>query len=91
VAHEAFPTLLGFTGVALLLAAFLLNVLRVLRADGVPYLALNAVGAALAGWSSWLIGFLPFVILEGTWAAGAIAGLLRIARQTRRIGGADHG
>jgi hypothetical protein len=91
VAHGALPTLLGFTGVALLLAAFLLNVLRVMRADGVPYLTLNAVGAALAGLSSWLIGFLPFVILEGTWAAVALGGLLRVAMRPRRIGGADHG
>lgn len=88
--HGALPTLLGFAGVAILLAAFLLNVLRVLKADGVVYLALNAVGAGIAGWSSWLIGFMPFVILEGTWAAVALLGLLRAARQTQRIGGADH-
>lgn len=88
--HGALPTLLGFVGVALLLAAFLLNVLRVLRAEGAVYLALNAVGAGLAGWSSWLIGFMPFVILEATWAAVALFGLLRAARRTQRIGGTDH-
>lgn len=70
-------TLIGSLGVTLLLGAFVLNIARVLRADSVPYLVLNAVGAGLAGWSAWLIDFMPFVILEGTWAAAAIAGLVR--------------
>jgi hypothetical protein len=40
---------------------------------------LNFVGAALAGYSSYLIAFMPFVILEGVWAAVAGVGLLRLA------------
>ena len=75
-------TVIGSIGVALLLAAFLLNVLRVMRADGYPYAVLNFFGAALACWSSWLIAFMPFVILEGVWAlvaAFAIARKLRPA------------
>ena len=31
----------------------------------------NLVGAGLACWSSYLIGFLPFVVLEGVWALAA--------------------
>jgi hypothetical protein len=60
--------LIGFIGVALLLAAFLLNVLKLMSADGYPYAGLNFVGAALACYSSWLIAFMPFVVLEGVWA-----------------------
>ncbi|HSA55578.1 MAG TPA: hypothetical protein VLE53_07725 [Gemmatimonadaceae bacterium] len=90
MAHGALPTLFGFTGVALLLAAFILNLRRVLPADGVTYLVLNAVGAGLAAWSSWLIDFVPFVILEGTWAAAAVVGLVRALNRTRRFGGTDH-
>lgn len=75
-------TVVGSLGVTLLLGAFVLNVARVLRADSVPYLALNAIGAGLAGWSAWLIDFMPFVILEGTWAAAAIVGLVRRSRQS---------
>lgn len=75
-------TVVGSLGVALLLGAFVLNVARVLRADSVPYLALNAIGAGLAGWSAWLIDFMPFVILEGTWAAAAIVGLVRRSRRS---------
>jgi hypothetical protein len=33
-----------------------------------PYTALNFAGASLAGFASYLIGFMPFVVLEGTWA-----------------------
>ena len=88
--HGALPTLLGFTGVALLLAAFLLNVLRVLTADGLTYLVLNAVGAGLAAWSSWLIAFVPFVILEGTWAAVAVLAIVRRVYRAQHFGGADH-
>lgn len=71
--------LIGFVGVALLLAAFLLNVLRLMSADGYPYAGLNFVGAALACYSSWLIAFVPFVILEGVWALVAAFALVRKA------------
>ena len=71
--------LIGAIGVTLLLAAFVLNLLKVLRADGAAYSALNLTGAALACYSSWLIGFLPFVVLEGVWAAAAAFALARAA------------
>ena len=70
-------TLIGALGVALLLAAFLLNLLRLLRSEGRPYLALNLVGASLACYASYLIGFMPFVVLEGVWAVVALAAIAR--------------
>ena len=70
-------TLVGSIGVALLLVAFLLNLARVLRSDEWPYLGLNVIGAGLACYSSYLIPFMPFVVLEGTWAAVALVGLVR--------------
>jgi hypothetical protein len=69
--------LIGTIGVALLLAAFILNLLHVLRADGFAYSILNLLGAALACYSSWLIDFIPFVVLEGVWAAAAAYALVR--------------
>ena len=81
-------TALGFTGVAILLAAFLLNLAGRLPAASPPYLALNLVGAALAAWSAWMISFLPFVLLEGTWALVAAVGLARsLARTAPRARG----
>jgi hypothetical protein len=70
-------TIVGSAGVALLLLAFFLNLLRYLRADGTLYLALNLVGAALACLSSYLIDFMPFVLLEGTWSVVAAVALGR--------------
>jgi hypothetical protein len=70
-------TLIGSLGVAILLLAFLLNLVGMLRAESYPYTALNFAGASLAGYASYLIGFVPFVILEGTWAAVAAVALAR--------------
>ena len=67
--HSSQATVIGFIGVALLLVAFLLNLFRYVRAEGFSYSLLNFVGAALAGYSSYLISFMPFVVLEGVWAA----------------------
>lgn len=71
------PTVIGFLGVGLLLLAFFLNLSGRLGVTDVRSIALNLVGAALAGFSSYLIDFLPFVVLEGTWAVVAAVALVR--------------
>jgi hypothetical protein len=73
-------TTIGFIGVGLLLVAFVLNIAGVLRADSVPYLGLNLLGAALACLSSWMIDFMPFVLLEGVWTAATLFALVRVLR-----------
>ena len=79
--HES-ATVIGSIGVALLLLAFLLNLMKVMRSDSWLYLGLNFVGAAIACFSSDLIQFMPFVVLEGTWSAVALLGM---ARKTRAV------
>lgn len=76
---------IGSIGVALLLLAFFLNAFGWLDRGARSYQLLNLVGAAIAGYASWRIGFLPFVVLEGTWALVALVALLRgrASRQTR--------
>ena len=69
--------LMGTLGVGLLLLAFVLDLLDWLEEDGSVYLALNLVGACLACSAAWLIGFLPFVVLEGCWALVSAIALLR--------------
>jgi hypothetical protein len=71
--------LIGTIGVALLLAAFVLNLLKRMSADGYAYTVLNLVGAGLACYSSYLIDFIPFVVLEGVWTAAAAYALGRKA------------
>jgi len=76
--------LIGFIGVTILLLAFLLNLLGRISKDGWLYVLLNATGAGLACLASWLINYLPFVILEGTWMLVSILALAKmlLKRQT---------
>jgi len=78
---SSYATLIGSVGVTLLLVAFLLNLVKVLSSDGWPYLGLNAAGAGLACYSSYLISFMPFVVLEGTWT---VVTLIAIGRKALR-------
>jgi hypothetical protein len=67
-------------GVALILVAFVLNLAGVLERERPAYLWLNLVGAGLACLASALISFVPFIVLEGVWAAAALIGLLRMRK-----------
>jgi hypothetical protein len=69
--------LLGTIGVTMLLLAFALNLVKKMESNSLPYLLLNIVGAALAGLSSYLISFWPFVVLEGVWTISSVVMLFR--------------
>jgi hypothetical protein len=68
--------LIGSLGVTLLLVAFLLNLRGILSRDGLPYILLNIIGAGMACLASWLIHYIPFVVLEGTWTLVSLFALL---------------
>ncbi len=68
--------LIATIGVALLLIAFFLNQFGFETRESWRYKILNAVGAGLSCYASYLIGFLPFVVLEAMWSLVAIAALL---------------
>ena len=70
------PDLVASIGVTLLLAAFVLNLFGVLPRERRLYQGLNLVGAGMAAWAAWRIGFVPFVVLEGCWALVALLALL---------------
>jgi hypothetical protein len=74
---------LGVLGMSLLLGAFLANVAGRLHADGVPYQALNAVGAGLLAWYSVQLGVWVFAVLEAVWTLAALWNLVG-ARGRRR-------
>ncbi|OPY11172.1 MAG: hypothetical protein A4E67_00286 [Syntrophaceae bacterium PtaB.Bin038] len=76
-------TWIGSLGVALLLLAFFLSLFRFIAQDGYACIGMNIAGAGLACWSSWMIAFIPFVVLEAVWCLVATAALARRLRPRR--------
>ena len=74
---------IGFTGVLILLIAFLLNLSGKISKDELPYILMNVAGAALACLASYLIHYMPFVLLEGTWTIVSLFALLQYFRKNK--------
>ena len=78
---DDFAVLVGSIGVGLLLVAFTLNRWKILLQDTKTYNLINIVGAGLSCSASILIGFIPFVVLEGVWAIAATVGVIQLIKQ----------
>ncbi len=72
---------IGFTGVAILLLAFLFNLLKKITSNSLTYILMNIIGAGLACLASWLINYIPFVILEATWTVVSVVALVGYLRK----------
>jgi len=72
--------LISGVGVFLILLAFFLQTFNYITAKQLLYLWLNVIGSALAGYGSYLLDSIPFMIMEGTWCIVSVIGLLRIGR-----------
>ena len=70
--------LIATVGVSLLLMAFFLQSLKFIKTESWTYGLLNLLGAGVAGYASWMISFIPFVILESVWSAVALYGLFKL-------------
>lgn len=68
---------IGTIGVSLILIAYFLNIFSLIKKDGVLFYVLNILGGVISSFSSYLIQFWPFVILEGVWAIISVIGLLK--------------
>ena len=68
---------IGTVGVTLLLIAFALNIAKKITPQTPSYLLLNIFGAGLAGVSSYMIQFWPFVVLESVWVIASLIPLLK--------------
>ncbi|MDA1197404.1 MAG: hypothetical protein O2779_05605 [Nanoarchaeota archaeon] len=66
--------LIASLGVGLLLLAFFMHLFSFWNREDKRYISLNVVGAGLAGYASYSIGFMPFVILNFTWALVGLYG-----------------
>ena len=75
---------IGFIGVAILLLAFLLNLSKKITSNSLPYIIMNIVGAGLACLASWLINYMPFVVLEATWTVVSLFALFNYLRKIKR-------
>jgi len=70
--------ILGVIGVALLLLAYFLSLVKVLNNQSPYYFLLNIAGAATVGYSSYMIEFWPFVVLEAVWVVVSIVPLVKL-------------
>lgn len=74
--------ILASIGVIILLIAFLLNLYKKLPAQSKIYSLMNFIGAGICCFSSYLIKFYPFVVLEGVWGFVALLSLFGVPRGT---------
>lgn len=75
----------GTIGVGLILLAYFLQTAGYLSSKSKIFFMLNAIGAALACYASWLIDYWPFVVLEGTWLLVSLFGLYKAMISSRDI------
>lgn len=75
--------LIGLSGMALFLGAFLLLQQEKLRADDYPYLLMNLAGAVLIMASLVHDWNLPAFLLEVAWGAISLYGLIKRLRKDR--------
>ncbi|MBK5270382.1 MAG: hypothetical protein JJE22_05135 [Bacteroidia bacterium] len=69
--------IVGTIGVGLILIAYYLDTTVIITKNGKLFYVMNILGAALACYASWLIGFMPFVVLEAAWTLVSIYGLMK--------------
>lgn len=73
-----FNDLIGTIGVGIILLAYFLNMFSFIPNNGKIFYLFNIIGASIACFASYLISYIPFVILEATWAFVSVIGLIRI-------------
>lgn len=73
--------IIGTIGVAIVLLAYFLSILKIISPTSPIYYFMNFIGAALACYASFLIQYFPFVILEGTWSGISLIALINSVRK----------
>ena len=63
--------------VSVLAAAYRAGVPCFCPSPGDSTIGMNIAGAGLACWSSWMIAFVPFIVLEAVWCLVAVAALAK--------------
>lgn len=60
---------IGTIGVSIVLIAYFLSILKWIKPTSSIYYFMNFSGAGIACFASFLIDYIPFIILEGAWSA----------------------
>ena len=76
----AMSDIIGTAGVSILLIAFLLNLLNKISKESIAYISMNIIGAGLACLASYLIHYIPFIVLEGVWMLVSVIALIKYAK-----------
>ncbi len=74
--------IIGTIGVGLILLAYFFNTFSLIPKEGKLFFSMNIIGAGLACYASFLINYVPFIILEGVWCIVSIAGFVKLLYKT---------
>ncbi len=80
----SYSDIIGSIGVLFCLLAFVLNLLNKISRENLSYILMNIFGALLACYASYLIDYIPFIILEGVWALASIIALFKYFKKKDR-------
>ncbi len=77
----SFSDIIGSIGVSVLLLAFVLNLLNKISRENIIYILMNFIGGGLACFASFLIHYIPFIILEAVWTLVSLVALVGIIKK----------
>jgi len=77
----SYNDIIGAIGVLIILIAYFLNNFSIIKQNGNLYFFLNIIGAGIACYTSYLINYIPFIILEATWALVSVIGLIKTIKK----------
>jgi hypothetical protein len=77
----SYNDIVGTIGVGIILIAYFMNIFSFIKKDGVLFYVMNIMGASIACYASILINYLPFIILEATWAMVSVFGLVKVFKK----------
>lgn len=63
------------------IAGIFTDLFKMITSGSLPYILMNIIGAGLACLASWMIHYVPFVILEATWTLISVFALINNLRK----------
>lgn len=76
---------IGYFGSALIIVAFTLNSLKVLKSFSAKYQILNLAGGAMVLFNSWYYHAFPSVVISIFWVIISVVALTKIYRSQKQV------